>query len=252
MPAPYSFNIAGSGYNVRPWPKALVSPAIRWVNDSKGNPRGSDRGASQDIYEAQAVFYDTESNINALAATFEANREGLTLNGFTAPLFAPNVNHLGSISATVVDMGRRRHLKFAAPLTGVYEIPVTFRALSPTLLSTTPSLATLRLQEGFQADKSFVVGKSFSYSQVAFYQDQDKDQGQFTGVFRQKIEEVRAILAYLLVTARANSFTFPSIGVAYPFGPTKSATPNCRVTKFLLERKDFVFWDINIEFTEVL
>jgi len=250
MPAPYSFTIAGSGYNVRAWPKPSISPAIQWITDSAGYPHGSDRGAPQDIYESQVVFFDTESAINNLESTLQSNREGLMLAGFTAPLFAPNVNHTGSLTAAAVAMGRRKHLKFAAPSTGIFELPVTFRAISPTLLSTTPSISTLKLQDGFEAGKSFDVGKGFSYNQNPFYHDSRADEGRFAGVFKQKTAQAQAILAYLLTSARASSFAFPSIGVTYPFGSTKSATPNCKVTKISIERADFVFWNLSLEFME--
>lgn len=247
-----SLLVAGAAYNVRQWPKPIIEPAIQWIQDSSGNWNGSDRGADQDVYEAEVVFFDTEANIDALMATLEANREGLTLSAFATPIFSPEVDHTGSISATVISMGPRRHLAYASGgKGGVYDLPVTFRALSPTLLGTSPSLATLKLQEGFEGDASFEVGKAFTYSQASVYSDHGSDVGRFVGTCRQQTSQIQAILAYLLVTARAASVAVPTLGnVGYAWGISRGAPTNCRVKSFSLTRVNFVFWDLRLELVE--
>lgn len=252
MPAPYSFTVAGTGVSVKQWPSPRIEPAIRWIQSSGGNWSGSDRGAAQDVYTSECVLMGTEAELDTMEGAFEDNREGLTLAAFTAPLFAPNVNHTGSISATLIEMGRRKHVSFAAgSAAGVYELPVTLRAISPTLLGTSPSLATLNIQEGFEADRSFEGRRAFTYNQTAVYGDWSIDAGRFVGKFRQSTAHTQAILAYLLTTARNNTVAFPSIGVSYPWGNAITPT-NCKIKSFALTRVNFVFWDVDIELVEVI
>ena len=248
MPTPYSFTVDGTGVSAKQWPAPQVDPSILWIRDSAGNWSGSDRGASQDAYTSEAVLMGTETELDSMEGALEDAREGMTLAAFAAPLFAPNVDHTGSISATVTRMGPRRHVAFGAgAAVGVYELPVTFRAISPTLLGTSPSLATLKLQDGFEADRVFEAGKGFTYSQAAIYSDHDSDVGRF----RQQTSQAQAILAYLLTTARANTVAFPSIGVNYPWG-NPGAPANCKVKSFTVSRVNFVFWDFKIELVEVV
>lgn len=244
--------IVGSGtFNVRQWPNPHIVPAIQWIQDSEGNWSGSDRGASQDVYETEVVFFDTQDNINSLMQVLENNREEVTLSDFAAPIFSPNVDHTGSITASVVSYGPRRHLAFGAASKWVYELPVTFRAISPALLVTTPSLSTLKLQDGFEATASYEVGKAFTYGQTGVYTDSRADTGRFVGRFRQQTSQAQAILAYLLTTARANSVAFPSsIPVTYPWGINRGVPTNCRIKSFSIRRVNFVFWDLELELVE--
>jgi hypothetical protein len=254
MPSPYSFTLAGSGVSVKAWPRPEIDPAILWVQDSAGNWNGSDRGAAQDVYTADVTFMGVESEIDTVESYLQSNREGVTLAAFTSPIFAPNVSHTGSISATVSRLARRRHRAYGAGAAkGVYELDATLRAISPNLLGTTPSLATLKLQEGFEADKSYEVGKDFTYNQTAVYSDQASDSGRFIGTFRQTVDETRAILAYLLTTARAASIAVPTLGnLTYAWGQPRGVATNCRVKSIGITRRDFVFYDLEIELVEVI
>ncbi len=102
------------------------------------------------------------------------------------------------------------------------------------------------------ADNSYEARKIFSQNQTAYYTDHLSDIGTFTGRFVQTTAQMRAILAYLLVTARASSFSFPNIGVAYPFGYTRGAyaSKTCKVKSFEFSRRNFVFWDLVLELVE--
>lgn len=244
---PISF---GGGFNFRPWPTITILPAIQWIQDSAGYWNGSDRGASQDAYEATAVFSGTEGTINALEANLDYFREAIELNNFIAPLFAPNVDHTGTINAVVLGV-KRTQIQFGNP-THIYALEVRFRAIATTLLSTTPSLATLRVQDGFDASHSYESPKAFTYGQTAVYGDRRSDIGTFEATFSQKTAEVQAILAYLLTTARANSVAFPAAlsTVAYPWGRTRGAATNCKVIGFTLARKNLNRWTLKIKFTE--
>jgi hypothetical protein len=152
----------------------------------------------------------------------------------------------------VIDFGERKQIQFAGVGGSVLDVSLTFRALSPSVLGTTPSLSTLRLQEGWEGDHTTEVAKSFSLNQTAFYADRQSDIGKFTGMFSQTTTELKAILAYILVTARASSFTFPTLsGVTYPFGIAKGSGPfNCKIKDFKISRKNLNRWSIMIEFVE--
>lgn len=249
---PGSVTIGTGSYNMLQWPTSRVIPSILWTQNAAGYWMGSDRGAAQDIYEADCVFVDKEYVINELATVLEEHRESLALEGLPTSVFSPNVDHSGTLTVTAKSI-RRRHIQYGVPsaTSQVYALEVTFRAISPTLLATTPSLSTLKLQEGFEASPSYEMGKAFSFDQTAFYTDHGSDIGRFEGVFRQTTAQARAILAYLLTTARANAVTFPSIGVTYPFGVSRGPLPmNCKVKSFEISRQNFVFWDLKIEFVE--
>lgn len=247
----YSLSIGGSNYAMRPWPQPTIAPAIRWMTDAAGYPNGSDRGSSQDGYMATALFQGRESTLNALEQTLDANREAVTLASFQTPLFAPNVDHTGSISA-VVEGYSRNQVQWGNG-TDIYGLEVQFRAIAPTLLGTTPSLATLRYQDGAQAGHSHTSPKAFTYDQTAVYGDRRSDIGLFEGEFSQTTAEIQAILAYLLTTARASAIAFPSAlsaVVDYPFGRSRGTPGNCRVTGFEIGRKNLNRWSLKLQLAE--
>lgn len=247
-----SLSISGTGYKIRPWPQFIIKPAILWAQSSSGYWTGSDRGAAQDIYESNFTVQTTDTTMNALQTAINAARESITLSGFNTDIFSPNVDQTGSITASIIDFGERQQLKFATSSTSVHSLELTFRAIAPTLLGTTPSLSTLRLQEGWTGDHTYEVAKAFSQNQTAFYADRKSDIGKFTGMFSQTTTELKAILAYILVTARASSFTFPTFaGVTYPFGVARGSGPfNCRIKDFKISRKNLNRWALMIEFVE--
>lgn len=249
---PDGLQIASTNYNFLEWPKPLQRTAILWEQSSAGYWSGSDRGAAQDIYETTLSFYDTETNINALQTALGSNREGISLAAFSVPIFSPTVDHTVSISAAVTSFGKRRQTKFVPAASGMYVLDVAFRAISPTLLTPTPSLSTLRLQESFDADHTWEAGKAFTYDQTASYADSNSDVGTFKAKFTQTTAEMQAIIAYILVTARAGTVVLPTFaGVTYPFGIAKgSGAFNCKINDFKVTRNSVHFWDIEIMFTE--
>lgn len=250
---PGSVVIGTDNYSIRPWPSFSITPAIQWIQDSAGYWNGSDRGAAQDAYEATAVFHGREPVINTLEQTLDTYREAITLSSFAAPLFAPNVDHTGSISAVVLGYTRRQ-VQWGAPYAThqIYELEVRFRAIAPTLLATTPSWATLRVQDGFRAEHSHESPKAFTYAQAAVYGDHASDIGTFEGSFSQKTAEIQAILAYLLTTARASAVTFPAalVTVAYPWGRARGAATNCKVLSFECSRKNLNRWALSLKLVE--
>lgn len=243
--------IAGTAYPIQPWPSPSIAPAIQWAQDSAGYWQGSDRGASQDIYEATALFAGKETTINNLEQALDANREFLTLSAFLAPLFAPNVDHTGSLTVAVTGL-ERRQVQYGAP-SQVYALTATFRAIAPPLLSTTPSLAGLRPQDGFTASHSYESPKVFSMNQTAYYGDHRSDSGQLDVELSQNTATTQGILAYALTTARAGAVAFPaalSAVIAYPWGRDRGSPTNCRFKGISVSRKNLNRWTIRLSLVE--
>lgn len=250
-PPTYSFAIGfADAIPMRPWPTHRITPAILWIQDSAGYWHGSDRGAAQDVYEATALFQGLESDMNDFEETLEAAREQVDISGFETPLFAPNVDHTGTVNAVVQSM-RRRQVQYGSP-SHIYELEVGFRAIAPTLLTTTPSLSTLRVQDGFDAGHSYTSPKAFTYDQTAQYGDARADVGTFEATFQQSTAEAQAILAYILITARANAVAWPAAlsSVAYPWGRSRGTPTNCKILGVTIARKNLNRWILKIKFGE--
>lgn len=245
-----SVTIGGTAYNFRPWPEMSVTPAIKWVKSSAGYYYGADRGVAYDVHESTVKFSDTETNINSLISVLNSNRETVTLSSFQTDVFIPEVNHTGSIVCAHEIAGDRKRVFHAS--TAVYEIDVKFRAIAPTLIGTTASLSTLRIQEALTADQTWSIGRAFSESGAHLYADRRRDVGTLRASFSQQTSQTKAILSYLLTTARAASFTLPSFsGLTYPFGYLRGTGPfNTRVIKFGVTRTNLNRWALDIEFAE--
>ena len=241
-----SFTVGGLDCFVKNFPTIKIIPAIKWVQSASGFYFGSDRGAAQDVFEIDVTFYDTEANINTLQTTLNSSRGNVVMTNFGDSLFSPYVDHSGTINAVFSPLGMRKYTAFASPSTGMYEMPATIRAVSPPVLTSSPSLSKLRLQYGFTADKTYSSNKLFTYSQTAIIEDENSDNGVFKASFLQFKAEAQAILAYFLNTQRASSFAFPSIGVTYPFGIVIGALPlNTNLISFKVTRQDFEFYKID-------
>jgi len=248
----WTFKIGSNEFLAARWPKPTISRAITWGESRADNLHGCDFGAAQDIYETEITLYDTESAINAAQTALETVRELAVLSSFSDDIFAPNVDHSGSINCALKVLKPRKANSFAMPGSVMYEMTVQIRAVSPSLRATTPSLASLRIQYGATADKSYTSLKGFTMDQTAVYSDERNDSGQYDGKFLQTTAEMKAILAYVMQTARATAITFPSIGVTYPFGVVRGGLPkSCKIAALAFTRKDFVFWNLSISFSEI-
>lgn len=246
--------IGGASYNIQPWPEPKTEPAITWGKGADGYPFGTDRGATEDRYLGTVRVAGPTATLDALQATLDANRTGITLSGFNAGemLFGADVDYSGSISAAVVDFGVRRNVMMNA----VHELEITLRAISPALLSTTPSLTGLRLQEGWSGDRSTDVNAVFAYGQSAAYHDHGTDAGVFKGRFLQTTESMKAIRAYLLTTARAEPIPFPNLFPVpfYPFGANEAdhRFQMCVVRSWADKRRSLARWELEITFEQAL
>jgi len=247
-----SLTISSAKIKVRPWPQFILKPAINFIQNSKGYWTGSDRGAAQDIYESYLTFQGSDTTINNLNTALNAARESISLSGFNTDIFLPNVDQTGSVTASITDFGQRKQLQFNGVAASVFETTVGFRAISPAILSTTPSLSSLRLQEGWEGDHSTEIAKGFSLTQAASYADRNSDSGKFVGRFSQSTTELKAILAYLLVTVRGVSMVFPTLsGVTYPFGVSKGVGPfNVVVYSIQVQRQNLNRWTLTLDLRE--
>lgn len=244
-------NIDGTEFKFKPWPSITVRPAIDWTVDSSGYYRGCDRGIAQDIYESSITFTRVEADINSLQNILNLNRGQNVLSSFASTgqeIFGPEVNYSGSINATVTDYGEINHIHFNK----IASTQIKFRALGVTLLGTSPTLPTLRLNEGWEGNQEFNNGKGFSYNQSAFYNDHSGNLGRFVGEFTMKPSEARAVFSLLIGTIRANSVVLPTFsGVTYPFGYSRGSGPfNVKIPKWDIKRKDLNRWVFKIEFRE--
>lgn len=248
----FSVTIAGTSYPVQCWPKPTIAPAIQWQQDAAGFWGGSDRGASQDVYETELLFAGPESTINALEQALDANREALTLSGINTPLFAPNIDHTGSLSVAVVDQPDRQQVQYGTAA-HVYAMTVKLHAIAPPKLSTTPSLAGLRPVDGFKATNTYESPKVFSMNQTAFYGDHRSDSGSLDVDLVQDLAHTQAILAYALTTARASAVAFPvalSAVIAYPWGRDRGSPTNCMFKGLSLSRMNLNRWKIHLSLVE--
>lgn len=250
-----SFVIGGLDCFVRQWPRYRIIPG--WKYNSKplanGNYVASDRGSTQDVYETDVMFYDTEAKINTLQQTLESNRQAITMSAIGDFIFPPIVDQTGSVTVTITTQNLRGQKAFAVVQTGMWELAVTFQIVgSANLAYLTPSLANLVLQMESDQDKTYTSLKSRSYSGTVDYQDLHTDTGIFKAKFVQNTTTTNKILAYLMVTARSATVSFPTIGgVTYPFGISRGALPkSCKFLDFSIVRLNNEQWEIGLTAVE--
>lgn len=248
-----TFRIDGVQYFAIRWPKPAIEWAMEWIKSRKGNHHNSDRGAAQDVYTTDFTLYDTESALNTLQTTLAAHRYQVTLADFGEALFAPNIDHTGSINALITTRGPRRSAGFTAGGGELFQMQCKATAVQPPKLGITPSLSLLRLQHGYTADKTFTARMGMTYDQTAGGTDTADDAGVFDFKGLQFTAELQQILAYILAgTSRGLAFTLPTIaGEPYPFGVVKGAGPfQTKIRSFSFSRRDFQMWDLAIQFVE--
>lgn len=245
--------IGGVNFGLQPWPEPKTNLALgKWKGLGTGYQSARDRGFEQDIYESRVLISDGPAVIDSLQTVLNANRKGIVLSGFNAAemIFGANVNYSGSINATVVDFGKRKNLYNDV----LFDLEINFRAISPTLLATEPSLSGLKLQEKFEGDRSTDITKHFGYDGSASYLDHKTDAGIFTGRFLQTTEQMKAIRAYLLTVARVNAIPFPAMGVGVfrPFGANaaQSTFQKCNVIAWRDKPLKLNLWELEITFAQ--
>jgi len=232
--------ISGDGIStftakVRPDFRPETTLAIQWRKLSDGNYYSIDRGADADTYEASCTLHSKEAAINNFIQQIEENRTAstgapnqITLSEFleTEHIFGEDVDHSGSISATVLDISFRRQSTFKG-----YSVNVKLRAISPTF-SALPSLPDLSyLDIGYQSDNELTIKKYDTYSGTYSYLDARADVGEFVGTFTFSQADMGKIRRHI-ATERGNTVTITGInGVQYAFGPRRGIGYNrdCKI-----------------------
>ena len=225
-----------------------TTPAIKWHRLSNGNWRGSDRTASEDIYETSVTFRGPIAELTDLETTLNSNRNDFSLTaGVGEEIFGADVDHTASMTVDVMDYAAIRQVSFK-----VYSMRLKLRILSPTLSSVAADITNLRLSShSNKRESEFDITKQFTYDGDGFSADHAADPGTFTGSFEQTTKEMPAIRRYLLTTSRTATITMPSFGdIDYPFGTRMGTGPfNVKIIKWAdTGRKDYGNWGLDITF----
>lgn len=226
--------------------------SVNWPSEplSDGNRNASDRGIAEDIYESDMVFRGPEAELADLETVLDDNRTNFSITCAAGEeLFGADVDISGSLDVTVVRYGKIKRVSFQS-----FSMPLRLRLFSPSFTGS-PSFSSLRLARwAYEAGSEFDIEKMFSMENSPTYLDGETDPGIFKGDFLQTTEEMKAIRRYLLVTARSNSVSFPSIGVSEPFGQREGTGP---FTVKIIGwedggRADFRNWRLRITFARVI
>ncbi len=216
--------IAGTGittFNATVKPKFQVKTkwALEWFRASDGNWRAADRGASQDVYQTTVTLYKAEAAINTFIDAIEDNRVAgshvITLSAFstTEYIFGADVNHSGSVTATVLDITDRKQQRWKT-----YSIRVTLQATAPTFSGSSTFPALKFLYPGYTGDSDVDVNKIDSYDGTFAYSERNSGIGFFEGDFIFTTAEMQGLRRFV-ATNRAAAFNLTGInGVTYPFG----------------------------------
>lgn len=223
--------------------------SIKWHQVSNGNWRGSDRGALEDVFEANVNFMGPRADLVNLESSLDSNRyEFDAIFGDGEEIFGADIDYSSAISVTVVNYGKIQQLGF-----GKWSMPLKLRAHQPTFLSVSGSLACLRLSSFVSTQESkFDLTKQFTYDELTYFNDHVADPGVFEGEFTQNTFEMKQIRRYLLNTLRNASATpFPTFGgITTPFGSREGAGPfTFRIVDWQdLGRPNLTDWKLRIKF----
>jgi hypothetical protein len=214
---------------VVPGYKVNTRLALQWVQLASGNWVATDRGATEDVYEADInVKPDTEAIINNILNQIQLNRvyagagaNAITLSDFATSeyIFGENVVHT-SVPATILEMPKRVQLTWKT-----YGISMKVRATGSRTFTGTSSLPVLSwCDTGGEQDEDLTVKKADCYDGTMAYSDHRSDSGVFEGVFTLSTADMVKIRNYIK-TQRSGDFTLANtFGVAYPFGPRSIGT----------------------------
>jgi hypothetical protein len=251
-------NWAGSTIYVLQAFKPITKPAIKWIQKSDGNWSASDRGASEDVFEADVVFSGPEAELANLEAELgtvggdnPSQRQTFSLNlGSGEEIFGADIDISGALTITVVDYGKIVRNSFAS-----FSMPLRLRLPSPSYTGVA-SISSLRIADNtYEPNSEFDLMKSFTLDGSATYLDGETDPGIFRAVFRQTFAEMKAIRRYLLTTARTSAISHPaSLGVSEPYGQRMGSGPfTCKVIDWNDQGKvNYIDWELGITFARVI
>jgi len=203
--------------------KALTNLGIGWVQAADKNWFGTDRGASNDVYEAVVTAYGREAYLNAILEEIESNRVNdgnvIALSGFASDetIFGEDVDHTGTINATVLSVKRRAQATWKG-----WGVELKLRALSPSFVGTSTFPTLKHCDVGIDGDTDRSINKEDSYSGTFYYADHQSDFGTFTGTFTVTRAEMKSIRRYI-ATQRTGVYSLGNtFGIDYPFGVNSS------------------------------
>ena len=240
---------------VKPEYRPLTRLALNWNQLSSGNFVATDRGATADTYDAEVRFYGKENVIDEFIEEINDNRVAdsneITLSQFNATehIFGANVDHSGTISATVLEMGKKTQNTWKG-----YSLTARLRALSPAFTGSSSLPGLTNLEVGYEGDSDITVKKIDSYSNAFTYLDRESDAGLFEGTFIFSDANMILLRNYIK-TQRSGNFTISAIsGVDEPFGIRRFGTGYPYTTKLIdwedLGMRDVQTWRMRLTFAE--
>jgi hypothetical protein len=245
-------NIAGTGITafdcrVLAGFKPLTNLAIVWHQLASGNWRAGDRGAASDRYESQISIYGPETTINNFINQIYAGRVNgnnqITLSTFAddEKIFGENVDHSGSITATILEMPQRAQ----ASLTGWGISDIYLRAIIDATdnenFTGTNTMPTLKyIETTGTADADYSIKKMDSFTGALSYLDHGSDSGIFEAVFTLSNADFIKMRNYIRVTRSGDMTLADTFGATYPFGPRSSGSYSFTVK--LIDWEDLGFY----------
>lgn len=253
-------DISGTGISstitvkVLPRFKVMTKLSMKWREIASKKWVATDRGTTSDIYGAAISVYGKEAAIDELIDALQDNRAAdshiLSLSDFfsTENIFGVDVDHSGSISATVISFPERKQKTFKG-----WGVDLRLRALSPSFTGSA-SFPTLNgLDFGVTAKRTWNVNKFDDYSGNYSYQDRVYDSGIFEGVFTLTEANMKSLRRYIASNRTGDYVLQDTFGVAEPFGPRSTAGYPYNVK--LIDWEDMgmfglKWWKIRLKFAE--
>lgn len=243
--------ISGTGitpFTVKVLPdyRPMTRLSLEWKKLASGNYYATDRGADADIYEADIQIYGKASVIDDFIEQIELNRQAgsnaITLSNFfsTETIFGENVDHSGSITATVVSFGKKVQARWKS-----YTLSMRVRTLSPSFVGSA-SLPTLQyLEVGYEGDNDLSILKTDTYNNTFTYTDREADAGIFKGTFLFSNADMKLIRNYIRIQRSADISITDIAGVTLPFGNRRQTGYTATVK--ILDWKDLGRWGLQYQ-----
>ena len=209
-----------NGQNVNIW--WGYKPVTEWAIEGGwfcGQYKACDTGSAYDVYKADIIFKGPESLIQTVESSgLNTSREStfsLTCSE-GEEIFGAELDY--SSPLTVAVEGYPKTSRVSVPIHQASTLTLRLTS-TPAFKTLTPSLSALTLQDiSYDANSDWDIKSGFTRDHTASFQDGEADPGIFEAQFKQRPSDMADIRRYIMLTARANSFTFPLSWIDYPFG----------------------------------
>jgi len=204
--------------------------ALQWVQGADGNWHATDRGASEDFYEASFSTFGRKSIIDNIISKLYTNMtvdaHVLTGTQFATDekIFGPELAY-SSVQMTVLNKPIVKQVKY-----NVFQLDLTMRCLNPSSSGTATFSDLKYLDYNFEANEEWYATKSDTYSGAMYYSVDKFGIGIFQGSLN--MTEAELIGLRRCITAnRGASVSVASIsGLSSMFGPGGPAYPcTCKI-----------------------